>query len=421
MGKKLLIVLQDATILGGIQTLASRLASGLYEYHEVKVDVLILGNEVSPAFAALFPVGTKLICLPTDIIHSFAYPLNLRKYMAPLNKSYNSVLCFTHETYLFSYRLSYYLGFSDKSCLYVVLPDYVGNTNDCGMKSLCYYDMKQIEGAFSFINEMCKKGFEGFFGREFDAPIIPLPITPLPSREKKMPNSIVKKIVSIGRIEKSMKTYNWNLIEPLGELVMGGHSVEWHIYGGGKDVDIQNFMMRIKDCDYIHYHGQIPYSEIPEVLADAYLFVGMGTIAMEAGSMGIPSVCATAYATSPESNGYIHQLPFGNVGEASDEIQSVPTISLIEEVLRLDKDEYSEMCAKSKSYAQRFSGRDIYDTFYRFLFSGTQSGSRKSLLWHFVRYFIQRVKGLLLRGGGGRSRRPFFSKNVRGRGILTIT
>lgn len=206
-----------------------------------------------------------------------------------------------------------------------------------------------------FMNEDSKKLHEKNLQISFkESSIWPLPVS------KKMFQNIQKNtkkylIVSIGRLAP-FKTYNLYMIDIVKRLIDEGYDVTYEIYGTGilhneiiKKINKHNLKKRIK------LKGLLKYSKFKMALQDAYLFVGMGTSAIEASFCKVPTIVSIESNTQAKTYGYIHELPYYNVGEENDELKEKDIFALIKATLDLSEDEYIKLCDSGFNYVQKYS------------------------------------------------------------------
>jgi glycosyltransferase involved in cell wall biosynthesis len=88
-----------------------------------------------------------------------------------------------------------------------------------------------------------------------------------------------------------------------------GHDVSWDVYGTGM---LQSRMTsKIAELNlgrHVRLMGNVDYRRIPEVLADAFAFIGSGLSMMEASACGVPSLPAIEYADLPQTFGFPHEI-----------------------------------------------------------------------------------------------------------------
>ena len=121
------------------------------------------------------------------------------------------------------------------------------------------------------------------------------------------------RIVSVGGW--SIQDLHLSAAEIVRQCGDAGLPVRWDIYGTGPLADaMRDSIDRHKVGQAVALKGTLPYSSFPHTVADYDLFIGMGTAALEAAMLGVPTIVATE-SEPRRTYGFIHELPFGNVGE----------------------------------------------------------------------------------------------------------
>jgi glycosyltransferase involved in cell wall biosynthesis len=165
-----------------------------------------------------------------------------------------------------------------------------------------------------YMNQECRAEHERRWRTSLEtSAIIPLPIQEVePAWEPGYCEGL--RIVSIGRLV-DFKTYNLSAAEITRECVDGGLPICWDIYGTGPLTDaIGDTIDRHAVEKSVTLKGALPYARFASTVVDYDLFVGMGTSALEAAMLGVPTIVVTE-SERRRSYGYICDLPFGNVGE----------------------------------------------------------------------------------------------------------
>lgn len=165
-----------------------------------------------------------------------------------------------------------------------------------------------------YMNAECREAHERRWRSDLGvSPIIPLPVAEQPMLWRGGGADGLR-LVSVGRLV-DFKTYNLSAAEITRESRNAGIALDWDIYGAGPLEDaIAQATARHGVDQAVTLKGVLPYAEFPETVAGYDLFVGMGTAALEAAMIGVPTIVATE-SESRRTYGYLHDLPFGNVGE----------------------------------------------------------------------------------------------------------
>jgi glycosyltransferase involved in cell wall biosynthesis len=165
-----------------------------------------------------------------------------------------------------------------------------------------------------FMNSECRDSHANRWDIDLSSsPILALPINLADATWQPSDNPIVR-VVSVGRLV-DFKTYNLGAARVVRACLDRGIEVIWDIYGDGP---LQaSIIEEIKANDvmsHVRLMGVLDYSSFSAKVAEYDLFVGMGTAALEAAMVGVPTICATVDQAT-RCYGYLDNLPFGNVGE----------------------------------------------------------------------------------------------------------
>lgn len=162
------------------------------------------------------------------------------------------------------------------------------------------------------------------------------------------------RIVSIGRMG-DMKGYNFYMIDVVEELIRRGHDVTWTAHGTGEYEAKMREMIRARKLEAsIELPGPMPYERCRQALAEAYVFVGMGTSIVEASLFGVPNVLALVNDRVGMTYGPLYRLPLGSVGDVLDAPPTLHVADEIERLLKLSPEEYAQECEHVRQYAQPY-------------------------------------------------------------------
>ena len=144
-------------------------------------------------------------------------------------------------------------------------------------------------------------------------PVLPLPINAVDSLWKPSGNSSIR-VVSVGRLV-DFKAYNLGAAHIVKSCLDKGIAVSWDIFGyGSLAAQIKSNIESMGVEKNVRLMGKLDYSNFSEKVASYDLFIGMGTAAVEAAMVGVPTICAVVDEVS-SCHGYLFDLPLGNVGE----------------------------------------------------------------------------------------------------------
>jgi len=181
-----------------------------------------------------------------------------------------------------------------------------------------------------FMNEECRLSHARKWHANLGvSPIVPLPVDAI-NEPWTPPDLTVLKIISVGRLV-DFKAYNLGASQVASECLARGIEIAWDIYGDGPLAGrIQEEIRSHSMEGIVTLKGELPYEQFTSTIAGYDLFIGMGTAAIEAAMIGLPSICATE-SQRTLSYGYLHQLPYGNVGELQEAPPARMFADLIEE------------------------------------------------------------------------------------------
>lgn len=202
------------------------------------------------------------------------------------------------------------------------------------------------------------------------------------------------RIVSIGRLSE-MKEYNLYMIEVVDELIRRGHDVTWTVHGTGEFEEEMREMIRARNLESaITLAGPMPYERCRQVLAEAYVFVGMGTTILEASMLGVPNVLALAFDRKGLTYGPIYRVPLGSVGDTREPPPTLKVADEIERILKLTPAEYEAESEQVRQYAQPY-GSDV--SMRRFVEIIEAAPPLRGQYWPCFEYYLYGVRRRLIR------------------------
>lgn len=387
---KILFIQDDASVLGGTKTLIARLARKFID-HGDEVSVLFKVNRASSSVLNTFPDQVRFFFFDPYNRSSFLFPYCMKRNLPHSEQEYDVVISLSLDGYYFSLLLQTYYQLSGSLVYYVVNPQAI-SCDQFRWAKMPLIRKGNISESLVFMNEECRRHVSEYFSDGLrGSTIIPLPVDALKRRNADL-NS--RRIVSIGRIDPLMKSYNWHLIAGIKQLHRKYPNLTWEVYGNGMEESVLDFKNSIEQqgCDaYVLYCGEIAYSSMGDVLEGASAFVGMGTAAVEAASAGIPVVVPTAFAGDDATHGMLHELPLGNVGEYNDSLPTYQSSALLDRVLSMDTDQYQELCNNMVKTAEKYNPNAIFSSLLRVV-ENIQVGNRpRRSASHWLRYQMMRV------------------------------
>lgn len=210
----------------------------------------------------------------------------------------------------------------------------------------------QPEGVI-FCNGDCRRTHAEEFGLDLSgADIIPVPVH---VREPRWSPPVGKglRIVSVGRLT-AFKAYNWAIPAMVERLRATGLDCSWDIWGDGPRASIQADIDRRHLSEHVRLCSTAPYEQLPQILGESHLFVGMGTSALEAAMAGLPTIVACD--EEPElCYGYLCDVPPGNFGERLPQPPTVRIADLIGDFAAMTKGQQEPLSRRCRDVALRHS------------------------------------------------------------------
>lgn len=209
-----------------------------------------------------------------------------------------------------------------------------------------------------FMNAECKRSHSDRFGIDYTAsPVIILPVIdaegPIYVHAPRALASPNINILSVGRIVP-FKAYNRGAPAIAAALRGKGVSVRWDIYGDGPDeAEVEARAIDLGVEAAVQLRGQLAYGALPSIIDKYDVFVGMGTAALEAAALGLPTICAIIDAENA-SYGYVHELPLGNVGEVIGDAVARPIAEILETFARSDPAARLNLSRRSLDYCESY-------------------------------------------------------------------
>jgi glycosyltransferase involved in cell wall biosynthesis len=217
----------------------------------------------------------------------------------------------------------------------------------------CYLDSQKV-----FMSEETRVGHETFFNRKIvEGWIWPLPIRIPDIAELQSRKPVPGRIISIGRLTR-FKSYSWYMVPILQSLRKRHSNVQWHIYGSGMCED-ELIQLVWKDAirdGLIVFHGSIPYEQITKAFHEASVFVGMGTVLLEAAAAGVPAIPALVDDSEALSWGFIDKMPYFTVGETIPGMNPQFKVEdLLDEVLNANAHASNAISSAGRKYIEPYS------------------------------------------------------------------
>ncbi len=217
-----------------------------------------------------------------------------------------------------------------------------------------------------FMNDDCLISHERIFNRKINSEIWPLPVIVDPGLgQEKQREPKKNKIISIGRFDP-FKTYNLTTIELVSHFKDKGILLKYDLYGYGLLEDkMKSLIKKHHLIEDVVIKGVLNYSDLKNVVKEAYIFVGCGTAAIEASYTGVPTIIA-ALGTNGLSNGlFTDEIGF-NIGEQTNSLKTHTIEELIEYILNLSDKEYLELSKKHTEIAKnRYEATAVFEKYFK--------------------------------------------------------
>lgn len=205
-----------------------------------------------------------------------------------------------------------------------------------------------------FMNEQCRETHSAFFSRDLSAnPIVPVPIDRREPRWTVQQETEALRIVAVGRIV-DFKAYNFALPGILIDLEDRGYKVTCDIFGyGAEEPKLVRAIREAGASHLVRFKGPIHLEDFDNIVSNYDLFIGMGTAAVQAAQLGIPTILAIV--DDPDgAHGFIQDAPFGNLGEQDKSVPRQGLGAMIEIFLRCGQVQRQSISNAGIAYANRY-------------------------------------------------------------------
>ncbi len=168
------------------------------------------------------------------------------------------------------------------------------------------------------------------------SPVVPLTVSVPTFCKHDTSCGLRVKLVTVGRFV-DFKRYLWVLPGVVAELGAFGIQAELDIYGYGPlENSLRVCIKQSPAAGSIFIKGKINPQDIDEALLDADLFIGSGSMLLEAASRGVPSIVCIDGCREPTSPGYLHELPLNFTSEERSDVTMIKMSSLVRKYVNLD-------------------------------------------------------------------------------------
>lgn len=366
------LMICDRLVMGGIATLICRISSKLIEDRH-RVTLL---TKFAPDMELTIPDGVNLVVLPRLFL--LMVPVYAKWYTKKHFTDVDAIPCFDRTSLCMATLISQHTASrSGVVCLayspWEMKPTNLINYHRGGniFQFPCrLYDKFLPDTQKAFMSPQVRQSHQSAYERSFDGSIIfPVPIFHPKATSRKTLADIRKgHIVSVGRLCSSIKQYNFTVLDDVKNLIDEGFYVTWDIYGNGDLTEkIEGRILELGIQDSVFVHGVLDYNRFADVVGEAHLFIGMGTAALEAAAMGVPTIVAHAATWESTTHGFLHDQPFGILGEILKDQPMHSISNFIKKVILSDDAEYTGLSEADQCAAKRYTFDVLMEQFYRFI------------------------------------------------------
>jgi hypothetical protein len=212
-----------------------------------------------------------------------------------------------------------------------------------------------------FMNEQCRSTHAKQFGMDLSQNrIVPVPIDARQLGWRGPNPDGTLKIIAVGRIV-DFKAYNFSLPKVVAKLSAKGHKVTCDIFGYGTgEIKLKSIIEENGVGHLVKFHGPTSFESLDDLISDYDVFVGMGTAAVQAAQLGVPTILAIV-DDADGTHGFIHEAPFGNLGEQDERIYRHDLEETIESYLNLSEAERRRLSDQGAKYANRYVSDDYVE------------------------------------------------------------
>ncbi|MEF9674377.1 glycosyltransferase family 4 protein [Pseudomonas sp. PCH446] len=162
------------------------------------------------------------------------------------------------------------------------------------------------------------------------------------------------KLLSVGRLV-DFKVYNKHVISVLSSLRLLD-DFQYFIYGDGPEKEaLQSYSVQCGVAQFVHFMGEVKYSDLPEILNDAFCFIGSGTTLIEASAAGLPSIVGIESISTSHTCGFFSDIDGYSYNEASATSRRIPIVECIEMLYRMEVSQYNSLSDAHRAKAGQFN------------------------------------------------------------------
>jgi 1,2-diacylglycerol 3-alpha-glucosyltransferase len=191
--------------------------------------------------------------------------------------------------------------------------------------------------------------------------LLPLGVS-LENYRKCYPGKLSLKLLSVGRLV-DFKVYNRHVISILSSLRLLD-DFQYFIYGDGPERKaLEDYSVQCGVAQFVHFMGEVKYTDLPEIFNDAFCIIGSGTTLIEASAAGVPSIVGIESISTPHTCGFFSEIDGYSYNEASATTRRVPIAECIEMLYRMDASQYNALSDAHRAKAAQFNIEDTTSKF----------------------------------------------------------
>lgn len=212
-----------------------------------------------------------------------------------------------------------------------------------------------------FMNEPCRRTHAEALRRPFSfSPVVPIPLV-VPRSDRAPGRPAGRRLVSIGRLVP-FKGYTFGALAAVETLRAEGRDFVYDIYGGGPvEAELRQAIADHSLGDVVRLRGEVGPERFGYACADAFAFLGMGTAAVEAAALGVPTLLAAVEERGPRVHGWFSQVEGYRVGEVEPGDVLTPMADVLRELDDAGEAQYQHLADQGRRRAHSFELGAVVD------------------------------------------------------------
>jgi len=206
-----------------------------------------------------------------------------------------------------------------------------------------------------FMNDACRDATANALDRSFaEAHLVPVPVV-IPLSSAPRPRPVGQRLVSVGRLVQ-FKGYTFGALSALRALADEGRRFHYDVYGDGPmRPALESAVVAAGLEEQVTLHGEVPPEHFADVCGDALAFLGMGTAAVEAAALGVPTLLASVGESGPHVHGWFSEARGFDVGESPAAGPLAPMTDLLRHLDDAGPAVYGDLSVAGRARAERFA------------------------------------------------------------------